>query len=64
VPIDAGTAYHDIVDNRKATLATDPISLAVLETTVRKHCRFVKRDSAAILCLGKMQLLGMEELPY
>lgn len=54
MPIDTGTADHDIVDDRKAALATNPVSLTVLQTAIGQYSRFVQRDTAAILCLGKM----------
>lgn len=64
VPVNTGTAHHYIVNDRETALAADPVALAVLEPAIRQYSRLVERHSAAILGLGELQLLRMEELPY
>lgn len=32
--VDTGTAYKDIVDNRKTAFATNPVALAILQAAV------------------------------
>jgi hypothetical protein len=64
VPVNTGADDHDIVNDRKAALAANPIALAVLEATVGQNSGFVESHSTAVLRLGQREFLGMEELPY
>jgi hypothetical protein len=64
VPVNTGTANHDIVDNGEAALAADPVALTVLQTTVGQDGGFVKADSSAVLRFCQRQFFGMEEVPY
>jgi hypothetical protein len=63
-PVDTRADDHDIVHDRKAALASDPVALAVFQATVGQDSCLVKTHSAAVLGLGQRELVGMEELPY
>lgn len=64
VPVDAGTDHHDIVHYRKTALASYPVTLTILETTVGQHSGFVKPHSSAVFCFGQRQLVWMKEVPH
>jgi hypothetical protein len=53
VPVDAGTTDHDIVHDRETALASYPVTLTVLQTTVGQYSGFVKPHSSAVLRLGQ-----------
>lgn len=62
--VDTRTTDHDIVNNREATLTADPLSLAVLESTVGQDSSLVEVDASAVLCSGERKLIRVEELPH
>lgn len=62
--IDAGATDHDIVDNRKAAFAANPVSLAVPQAAVGQDGGLVQPHSSTMFDFGKRQFLRVEELPY
>jgi hypothetical protein len=61
--IDRGAADHDIVDNGEAALASDPVALAILDTTVRQDGSLVEPHSSTVELLCYRDLVGMKEVP-
>jgi hypothetical protein len=64
ISVDTSAADHDIVNDRKAALASNPVPLTILQATVGQNSCFVEPHSSAVLRLGKRQLVRVEELPY
>ena len=49
IAVDTDAADQDIVNNRKAALASDPVALAIAQTTVRQDCSLVEAHAAVVL---------------
>jgi len=61
--IDGNAADHDIVDDREAALASDPVALSVLDATVGQDGSLVEPHASTVELLGDWDFLGMEEVP-
>jgi hypothetical protein len=64
IAIDGSAADHDIVHDREAALAADPITLAILDTAVRKHRGLVEPHATVMELLCDGDLVRVEEIPY
>jgi hypothetical protein len=61
--IDRGAADHDIVDNGKAALASDPVALAVLYTAIRQDGSLIESHSSTVQLFRYGDLVGVKEVP-
>lgn len=64
IAIDRGAADHDIVDNGKTALATDPFALAVFDATIGQDRGLVEPNASVVELLGNGNLFRVEEIPY
>ena len=61
--IDAGAAHHYVVDDREATLTTNPLALAVLDLAIGEDGGFVKLHASTVELPRERNLIGVEKLP-
>jgi len=61
--VDTRTNNHDIVNDGKTALATDPLRLSVLYPTVCEDSRLVQGDTLLLELAGEGQVFGGEEVP-
>ena len=61
--INRRTCYKYIVNHCKHTLAADPATILVLDTTVIEDCSLVQVDATAVNDFGKWDLIWMKIFP-
>jgi hypothetical protein len=64
VPVNTRAADHDIVNDGEATLASHPITLAILQATIGQDSCLVQTHPSTMHGLGQRELVRVEELPY
>ena len=61
--VNTRTRNQHIVDERKDTLAANPVSIFVLHSAIVKYSGLVKLDAASMNCSSKGNLFRMEVFP-
>ena len=61
--IDTRTDDHNVVDNRKAAFAANPLAFSILDSTVCQYCSLVHRHLLLVELLRIWKLILREELP-
>lgn len=63
VAVDGGTADHDVVDDREAAFAANPVTLAVPDAAVGQDGRFVEPHTAVVELLRDRDFVRMKKVP-
>jgi hypothetical protein len=61
--VDAGAADHYIINDRKTAFASNPITLAVSNSTIRQNGGLIESDTSTMQFFRNRDLLRVEKLP-